>query len=96
MVRDLYDLNRRNILFHPFSISLIIYVKLSPLKISPQTMSHFCWNICLCILNSNYFPSTLLGVQSLMIDEADRILEANFEEEMKQIIKILPKVNFMV
>jgi len=27
-----------------------------------------------------------------MIDEADRILEANFEEEMKQIIKILPKV----
>ncbi|KAL5183643.1 DEAD-box ATP-dependent RNA helicase 27 [Glycine soja] len=29
--------------------------------------------------------------QCLMIDEADRILEANFEEEMKQIIKILPK-----
>lgn len=29
-----------------------------------------------------------------MIDEADRILEANFEEEMKQIIKLLPKVNF--
>ncbi|KAK1368614.1 hypothetical protein POM88_034706 [Heracleum sosnowskyi] len=27
----------------------------------------------------------------LTIDEADRILEANFEEEMKQIIKILPK-----
>jgi ATP-dependent RNA helicase DDX18/HAS1 len=27
-----------------------------------------------------------------MIDEADRILEANFEEEMKQIINILPKV----
>ncbi|KAL8126121.1 hypothetical protein AgCh_013421 [Apium graveolens] len=29
----------------------------------------------------------------LTIDEADRILEANFEEEIKQIIKILPKVN---
>uniref|UniRef100_A0A2N9GBQ5 ATP-dependent RNA helicase n=1 Tax=Fagus sylvatica TaxID=28930 RepID=A0A2N9GBQ5_FAGSY len=27
----------------------------------------------------------------LIIDEADRILEANFEEEMKQIIKLLPK-----
>ncbi|KAK1374946.1 hypothetical protein POM88_031139 [Heracleum sosnowskyi] len=27
----------------------------------------------------------------LTIDEADRILEANFEEEMKQIIKISPK-----
>lgn len=26
-----------------------------------------------------------------VIDEADRILEANFEEEMKQIIRILPK-----
>ncbi|EPS70480.1 hypothetical protein M569_04273, partial [Genlisea aurea] len=31
------------------------------------------------------------NLQCLMIDEADRILEANFEEEMKQIIKILPK-----
>ncbi|KAH9604971.1 hypothetical protein KSS87_013970 [Heliosperma pusillum] len=27
----------------------------------------------------------------LIIDEADRLLEANFEEEMKQIIKLLPK-----
>lgn len=27
----------------------------------------------------------------LVIDEADRILEIGFEEEMKQIIKILPK-----
>ena len=33
-------------------------------------------------------------LQCLTIDEADRILEANFEEEMKQIIKILPKVLF--
>ncbi|WOH05303.1 hypothetical protein DCAR_0624718 [Daucus carota subsp. sativus] len=30
-------------------------------------------------------------LKCLTIDEADRILEANFEEEMKQIIKILPK-----
>jgi len=28
-----------------------------------------------------------------VIDEADRILEANFEEDMKQIINILPKVS---
>lgn len=28
-----------------------------------------------------------------MIDEADRILESNFDEEMKQIIQILPKVS---
>ncbi|MCI22930.1 DEAD-box ATP-dependent RNA helicase 27-like, partial [Trifolium medium] len=27
----------------------------------------------------------------LIIDEADRILEANFEDELKQILKILPK-----
>ena len=26
-----------------------------------------------------------------MIDEADRILEVGFEEEMKQIVRILPK-----
>ncbi|KAK4768143.1 hypothetical protein SAY87_003284 [Trapa incisa] len=31
------------------------------------------------------------NLKCLMIDEADRILEDNFEEEMKQIIKILPK-----
>lgn len=35
------------------------------------------------------WPSVL---QCLIIDEADRILETNFEEEMKQIIKLLPKV----
>lgn len=32
------------------------------------------------------------GWQCLVIDEADRILEIGFEEEMKQIIKLLPKV----
>ncbi|WVZ20382.1 hypothetical protein V8G54_007704 [Vigna mungo] len=31
------------------------------------------------------------NLKCLMVDEADRILEANFEEEMKQIINILPK-----
>ncbi|KAI8888538.1 ATP-dependent RNA helicase HAS1 [Backusella circina FSU 941] len=30
-------------------------------------------------------------LQALVIDEADRILEIGFEEEMKQIIKLLPK-----
>uniref|UniRef100_A0A4W3HKG5 ATP-dependent RNA helicase n=1 Tax=Callorhinchus milii TaxID=7868 RepID=A0A4W3HKG5_CALMI len=31
------------------------------------------------------------NLQCLIIDEADRILEVGFEEEMKQIIRILPK-----
>ncbi|CAB4282840.1 unnamed protein product [Prunus armeniaca] len=31
------------------------------------------------------------NLKCLIIDEADRIMEANFEEEMKQIIKLLPK-----
>ncbi|KAI3976863.1 hypothetical protein MKX01_008721 [Papaver californicum] len=31
------------------------------------------------------------NLKCLVVDEADRILEANFEEEMKQIIKLLPK-----
>lgn len=30
------------------------------------------------------------NLKALVIDEADRILEIGFEEEMKQIIKILP------
>lgn len=30
------------------------------------------------------------SVQCLVIDEADRILEIGFEEEMRQIIKLLP------
>ncbi|KAH9685610.1 hypothetical protein KPL70_014028 [Citrus sinensis] len=31
------------------------------------------------------------NLKCLVIDEADRILEANFEEEMRQIMKLLPK-----
>ncbi|KAL0135031.1 P-loop containing nucleoside triphosphate hydrolase protein [Mucor lusitanicus] len=31
------------------------------------------------------------NLQTLVIDEADRILDIGFEEEMKQIVKILPK-----
>lgn len=31
------------------------------------------------------------NLKCLIIDEADRILEANFEDEMRQIIKLLPK-----
>ena len=34
------------------------------------------------------------NLQCLIIDEADRILEIGFEEEMKQIIKILPSMTF--
>lgn len=31
------------------------------------------------------------NLQALVIDEADRILEIGFEEELRAIIKILPK-----
>ena len=31
------------------------------------------------------------NIKALVIDEADRILEVGFEDEMRQIIKILPK-----
>lgn len=49
-------------------------------------------------INSGFLFSlnSCMNLQCLMIDEADRILEANFEEEMKQIIKILPKVDLCV
>ncbi|KAF9425798.1 ATP-dependent RNA helicase [Podila epigama] len=33
------------------------------------------------------------NLKALVIDEADRILECGFEDEMKQIIKLLPKEN---
>lgn len=39
--------------------------------------------------NTKYF--VFKNLQCLVIDEADRILEVGFEEEMKEIIKILPK-----
>ena len=62
-----------------------------PLLSSMKEISH--WrHVSLCIYSN--FSLNLLDLQCLIIDEADRILEANFEEEMKQIIKLLPKVNF--
>ncbi|KAK3491198.1 ATP-dependent RNA helicase has-1 [Neurospora hispaniola] len=36
-------------------------------------------------------PFVFKNMRSLIIDEADRILEIGFEDEMRQIIKILPK-----
>ena len=39
--------------------------------------------------NTNGF--VVRSLACLVIDEADRILEIGFEEEMRQIIKVLPK-----
>ncbi|KLU92004.1 ATP-dependent RNA helicase HAS1 [Magnaporthiopsis poae ATCC 64411] len=36
-------------------------------------------------------PFVFKNLRSLVIDEADRILEIGFEDEMRQIVKILPK-----
>ncbi|KAF5667595.1 atp-dependent rna helicase has1 [Fusarium heterosporum] len=36
-------------------------------------------------------PFVFKNLKSLVIDEADRILEIGFEDEMRQIIKVLPK-----
>lgn len=36
------------------------------------------------------------NLQCLVIDEADRILEVGFEEEMKQIINLLPSKYFFL
>ena len=36
------------------------------------------------------------NLQCLIIDEADRILDIGFEEEMKQIIKLLPSKNLIL
>jgi superfamily II DNA/RNA helicase len=46
--------------------------------------------LALCLLqNTKNF--LFRNLQMLVIDEADRILEQGFEEEMHQIIKLLPK-----
>ena len=42
-----------------------------------------------CLKNTNDF--LFKNLQCLVIDEADCILNIGFEEEMKQILKILPK-----
>lgn len=34
------------------------------------------------------------NLQCLIIDEADRVLDIGFEEELKQIIRILPSASF--
>ena len=49
------------------------------------------------IMTDHYHPLIFSGIthhmlQCLVIDEADRILEQNFEEDMKQIFKRLPRV----
>lgn len=36
------------------------------------------------------------NLQCLIIDEADRILEVGFEEELKQIIKLLPSTYLLM
>ncbi len=50
------------------------------------------------VLDLLFFPQNTPGfmfknLQCLIIDEADRILEVGFEEELKQIIKLLPSKN---
>lgn len=43
-----------------------------------------------CILSQNTPGFMYKNLQCLVIDEADRILDVGFEEELKQIIKLLP------
>lgn len=47
----------------------------------------FVFFVCLCQNTPGFLYKNL---QCLIIDEADRILEVGFEEELKQIIKLLP------
>ena len=47
------------------------------------------------VLMDMYLYICSFKLQCLVIDEADRILEDNFEEDMNKILKILPKVNYL-
>lgn len=56
------------------------------------------WDILCTVYSSIWFALLLQNthgfffknLKALVIDEADRILEIGFEEEMKQIIRLLP------
>lgn len=48
--------------------------------------------MCVCVPLQNTPGFMFKNLQCLIIDEADRILEVGFEEELKQIIKLLPSM----
>ncbi len=49
------------------------------------------WSLQTCLVFFQNTPAFMYkNLQCLIIDEADRILDIGFEEEMKQIIKLLP------
>ncbi|XP_042382822.1 lipid phosphate phosphatase delta-like isoform X2 [Zingiber officinale] len=49
------------------------------------------FTICIRILVNYPINLMVMNIEFLIIDEADRILEANFEEDMEKIFKRLPK-----
>jgi ATP-dependent RNA helicase DDX18/HAS1 len=53
-----------------------------PLRAHPHPLP------CVCTQNT---PFTFRNLQCLVIDEADRILEQGFEEDLRSLIKILPR-----
>jgi hypothetical protein len=54
--------------------------------------SYLCFKLWIVFLFQDFLYKNL---QCLIIDEADRILDVGFEEEMKKIIKLLPKFVFI-
>ena len=63
---------------------------------SYSTFSADLRRVCVSYISCEYIPFQntdgfmFKNLQCLIIDEADRILDIGFEEEMKQIIKLLP------
>lgn len=54
----------------------------------------FSFLVTLAVYPQNTPGFMFKNLQCLIIDEADRILEVGFEEELKQIIKLLPSKLF--
>ena len=56
-----------------------------------QNTPEFMFKNVQCLLCSQNTPEFMFkNLQCLVIDEADRILDIGFEEEMKQIVRLLP------
>jgi Superfamily II DNA and RNA helicases len=53
--------------------------------------SYHSYMLTLSVTDLQNTPFVFKNLKSLIIDEADRILEIGFEDEMRQIVKILPK-----
>ena len=73
------------------TVTLIVFIKLSIRKFL-EVLKNCTYKGFISFQNTPGF--IMKNLQCLIIDEADRILQIGFEEEMKQIVRLLPSELF--